>query len=172
MRFKAKISSAVGLTTYGGQPTNVGEPFIFSKKKIYFSKKHNGEMYYLSIALACGFKNESVYDLQIIEDREGKNRKAVMIGKDAACISFIKMNAWNRFKCNLIHKRYLFQRDPDWFWKTAITAGIGFIFSLIGIVVGYNLKDRNVSKEGQSQGQEPPKKLPFKALPQDSLPKK
>ena len=54
--------------------------------------------------------------------------------------------------CNIIHGRYLINRE--WFYKTLVTAAIGFLFAIIGSSVGYRQGHQAGLKEGKALRQD------------------
>lgn len=148
MRFKATILSCVNIVK-DGYPSPLETPFIFTKRKILFTPKHGEKFYHLSIALSCPFQSGSDYTLTTEYNREDRKKFVITIAGDKNCKSYLGINLYNRFKLNWIHRRYLIHRDPDWIWKTLITAFIGFLFSIIGIILGYHLGHQDKLKESK-----------------------
>ena len=153
MRFKAIILNCVNVIT-DGYPTPLRTPFIFTKRKVLFSKKHGEKIYHLTIPLGCPFQTGSDYELRTEYDKEDKKRFVIEFNYNMNCKSYLKINWYNRFKLNWIHKRYLIHRDPDFFWKTLFSAFIGFLFGLIGIIAGYRQGYQNGIKTGKAQSQD------------------
>lgn len=144
MRFRGKIEGLAFESTFSEMPHPIPD-FTFSRKRIWFSEKHK-DKYYTNPFLTYFIQHESDYTFSKDYDKKEKKRFIVTFagGKDA---SYIKLNWLNRIKCNIVHKRYIFQRDPDWFWKTLIAAGIGAVFGFIGGSVGYKSGFRDGTKQ-------------------------
>lgn len=51
----------------------------------------------------------------------------------------LRIDFWNKIKANIIHHRYLLDKEKEWFIKTIIATAIGAIFALIGAYVGYKI---------------------------------
>ena len=160
MRFKAQILGAVGTATIS-VPGKIKEQFIFSRSRIFFTKNHTETSYYIHIPLAFEFRNEANYTFDKVYDKDEKKRFRIVF-TNGIHSSFIKLNGINRIKCNIVHKRYLFQRDPDWFWKTLIAAAIGAIFGFIGSGIGYRKGFQDGIKYTKPQSQDTSQKLPSK----------
>lgn len=160
MRFKAEILGLLGESKFkdiGMVEPGHNKPFRFTKSKIYFTSQHKNDAYYIHLNRTNGelqgaITDKCAYTFSKDYDRDDKKRFIISL-YDLNHAAYLKLNWWNRIKCNIVHKRYLFQREGDWFWKTVITACIGFIFSLIGIIVGYYLRGRTEQEPKQEQPQ-------------------
>lgn len=159
MQFKAKILSAISVITEDAGPSRVTKDFSFTYRRILFDKRHDKRQYFLSIPLSCQFQHESEYTLATSYDKEGIKRFVITIGGDKNCSSYIEFSLWNRMKCNIVHKRYLPQRDSDWFYKTIIATAIGFLFGLIGVALGYSAGRQKTTIEEKSKTQDTIQKL-------------
>ena len=149
MRFNAKLLDVV---THGTMDTiGTYSPVTeFSKSQIFISPlpSTNARISIRDTTISNGvnYSFDKYYD-----DNEKLQFRITLRNPDY--VSRLKLNWINKIKCNLIHRRYLFQRDPDWFWKAIITAFIGFIFSLIGFFVGQAAGYRQGYQTGLREGQ-------------------
>jgi hypothetical protein len=137
MRFKAKIDGLILLPHSEGLYENDSH-FIFSKGIIYHPiklKEFTGDIF-----MDKNFQSVLANDTEYKFEKNYDPRKEVV--RFEALLNnrriILKLNKWNKIKCNLIHNRYWFQIHKDFLFQTIIAASIGFLFSLIGIALGYH----------------------------------
>ncbi len=88
------------------------------------------------------------YQLDKIRDKE--DNKQFQITYTTGDKYILKLDFWNKFLCNWIHKRYVINKDGgEWFFKSIIAATIGFLFALIGLWIGYRLGVQGAPKQMQ-----------------------
>ena len=154
MKFKAQILGCWHPSTRN-EITNepIGKHILtFKKYKIIFPKEFITQTLHLEFFGACPFQNNAKYTLDKALDTNDKIKFQITINNE--CKAFININWYNRIKCNIIHKRYLIDREREWFLKTLIAALLGFLFAIIGSSIGYRQGYQNGLKEGKMQNQD------------------
>lgn len=148
MTFKAKILDVV---THFQLGTTYEPKTHFSKSQIFISPlpTHENRITVQNETINTGTR----YSLDKIFADTGKKLYQITLNGKPNCTSIIRIDWYNKIKCNLLHRRYIFQREEDWFWKAIITTAIGFAFSLISLWIGYRQGYRTGLKEGQAQHQ-------------------
>lgn len=115
--------------------------FEFSKNRIFFTqaqRKMNLILEPRSDRYATSdFKHGMKYTFDKVYDENDKLRFQINVG-NRNYSSFIKLSWHDRIICNMIHGRYIITRE--WLYKTVIVAAIGFLFGVIGIIIGYYLR--------------------------------
>lgn len=123
--------------------------FEFTRSKILFTKRQTNKEYF-QIFESCKIIDKTKYTFAKAYDDNDKKRFQIAYGEDD-CKAFLKINWWNKIKCNIIHGRYFLHREREWFIKTIIAALIGFAFGLIGTYLGYRQGYQNGLKASQQQ---------------------
>ena len=94
------------------------------------------------------------YTFEKIRDKEDKKQFQITMHPIDSVYN-LKINLWNRFLCNWLHKRYVLNKDGgEWFFKTLIAAIIGALLGLISLTIGYRQGYQTGLKEAQSQNQD------------------
>lgn len=162
MRFKARIIDCVQNEVSGFyMEKEAFQTFEFSKNRIFFTKNQSTSSTYSlnfsssfeinRIVRHCVIKNWIEYTLTKPENFNEKNQFRISFKDNidnSECYSFLEINWWNRIKLNLIHKRYLVQREKDKIWLVVISAIIGYIIGTIGNASQYKLGYQNGLKDG------------------------
>lgn len=154
--FKAKIKSTVRVATFSEFDKNAGwQIFDFTKSKIIFTKRQSKQTYFLTFHETCPFGDRSTYVFDKVYDENDKEQYQITINGQSNCTSYLEINWWNKIKCNIIHRRYFIDREKEWFLKTLIAAFVGFMFSIIGLYLGYRQGYQNGIKVSQEKTQSP-----------------
>ncbi len=145
-RFKAKISKVkhapiIGVTNFFDPNRNdVSTLFEFSKNRIFFTDKQIAGKLTLETSsqyATSTFENGMKYTFDKVYNEHDKKIFQITVGNQGFS-SPLQINWYNKILCNCVHGRYLI--NQEWFYKTLVTAAIGFLFAIIGIVIGYYLR--------------------------------
>jgi|ERR1035437_368762 hypothetical protein len=153
MRFKAKLATTISYPSKGQNNFRIHtskHEFIFSKTRIFHSPKlivENAQDYFIVQDIV---KNLQEYELIKLEQYDNlmewsKDSKFQAKLKNGTTLNLIT-DFRNGILLRIIHGRYWFYREREWFTKTVIAALIGFLFGIMGVYVGYKLGIQNSTK--------------------------
>lgn len=152
-KFEAKIINTTRTSTICEFDKNFEwQIFEFTKSKIIFTKRQTKETYSLIFDI-CPFADKSKYTFDKVYDENDKKQFQITIDGREPCTAYLDILWWNKIKCNIIHRRYFIDREKEWFLKTLIAAFVGFLFSIIGLYLGYRQGYQNGIRVGQQQNQ-------------------
>lgn len=128
----------------------------FSKNKIYFTDEALKKAGNISHALdpfnnGKTFRHTETYELIKLDKYDVDRMKGskFQVKFQSGTKINIASGGWNSILMRFIHQRYWVQKNKDWFIKTLIAAIIGFLFSLIGLYLGYRQGYQNGIKAGK-----------------------
>ncbi len=145
-RFKARISKVKQSNVTGW--SNFTDPnrkeidtlFEFSKNRIFFTESQQNKGLTLETSskyATSNFENGMKYSFGKAYNDDDKKIFQITVGNHGFS-SQLNINWWNKIICNCIHGRYIINKE--WFYRTLVTAAIGFLFATIGILIGYYLR--------------------------------
>ena len=133
----------------------------FSKNKIYFTNEALKKAGSISNGLdpfnnGKIFRHTETYNLIRLDQYDVNRMKGskFQIKLQSGTTINVASGGWNGMLMRLIHERYWVQKNKDWFIKTLIAAMIGFLFSLIGLYLGYRQGYENGIKVGKASRQD------------------
>ena len=133
----------------------IDKTFVFSRNRIFFTQEQKEMHLRLEPPsdkhATSDFKHGMKYTFDKAYDNNDNLRFQISVGNNNYS-SYLRIDWWNKFLCNVIHERYIISRD--WFYRTLVTAAIGFLFAIIGNMIGYRQGYQSGLKEGKAQTQD------------------
>jgi hypothetical protein len=135
MKFKAEIEKCwhPKLKDSETQAKFKTPPFTFTKYRIEFPEEFKNDTLHLIFDEVCPFTDNAKYIFGKTVDDYDKKRFTITLENGNGCETYLNINWSNKIICNLIHKRYWWQKESNFLIKEIIKL---LLAALLGFLIG------------------------------------
>lgn len=131
--FQAKIYGTIA--PYTPPEPAIDEMITFSKFRIILKEGQINRIFYTTI-LQQPVTHRAEYEFDKILNRNDEKKFAIILKQKLnhldTGIHLLDISTWNKFRANVIHKRYWIQKNEDWALKAIIGT---LIITLTGLLI-------------------------------------